>query len=88
MATYAFRTLADRKRIQRMWEKPGCTAKDIADEMGVALSSIYAELKRGQDGETRLSDQRLKYDADRAQLTVQQSFERRGRKAAARAPTR
>lgn len=82
MATYAFRTLADRQRIQRMWEKPGCTAKDIATEMGVALSSIYTELKRGQDGETRLPDQRLRYDADMAQLNMQQSFERRGRRAA------
>lgn len=47
MANYAFHTLAERRRIQRMWEKPVCMAKDIAREMGAALSSICTELKWG-----------------------------------------
>lgn len=85
MADYRFRNISERQGIQRLWES-GNTAKEIADSMGLALSSVYTELKRGQDG-TRLPDQRLKYSAELAQLRMQQSFERRGRKAA-RAPTR
>ena len=67
MAGYSFRSYEERQTIQRLWEAP--------------LSSIYAELRRGQDG-TRLRDQRLYYDADLAQLRLQQSFERRGCKTA------
>ena len=57
----------------------------LADEMRVAnlLSTIYSELRRGQDG-SRLQNQRLRYNADLAQLRVQQSFERRGRRAGKR----
>lgn len=80
MASYTFRSLEDRRKIQSMWES-GLTAKDIADEMGMSLSTAYYELKRGQDG-TRLPDKRLRYDAETAQLNVQRSLERRGRRAA------
>jgi len=43
----------------------------------VPLSTVYTELRRGRTGD-RLPDQRLKYDAARAQLTMQQELERRG----------
>ena len=45
---------------------------------------VYTELSRGRDG-SRLPDQRLRYSAELAQRKVQQSLERRGRKA--RKPT-
>ena len=80
MAGYSFRSYEERQTIQRLWEV-GASAKKIADALGAPLSSIYTELKRGQDG-TRLKDQRLYYDADLAQLRLQQSFEQRGRKTA------
>ncbi len=80
MADYAFRSYEERQKIQSLWEN-GSTAKDIAGALELSLSAVYTELRRGRDG-TRLPDQRLKYDADLAQLRVQEALERRGRKAA------
>lgn len=80
MADYAFRSYEERQKIQSLWENGG-TAKDIAGALELSLSAVYTELRRGRDG-TRLPDQRLKYDADLAQLRVQEALERRGRKAA------
>ncbi len=80
MADYAFRSYEERQKIQSLWENGG-TAKDIAVALELSLSAVYTELRRGRDG-TRLPDQRLKYDADLAQLRVQEALERRGRKAA------
>lgn len=80
MADYAFRSFEERQTIQRMWEN-GAPAKNIATSMDLSLSAIYTELRRGRDG-TRLPDKRLRYDAELAQLSVQQGLERRGRKAA------
>lgn len=81
MADYAFRSYEERQKIQSLWEKDGTTAKDIAEALELSLSAVYTELRRGRDG-TRLPDQRLKYDADLAQLRVQEALERRGRKTA------
>ena len=78
MACYTSRTYEERKMIQKLWEA-GVQAKEIADKLEAPLSSIYSELRRGQDG-SRLSNKRLRYDADLAQLRIQQSFERRGRR--------
>ena len=80
MAGYSFRSYEERQTIQRLWEA-GASVKKIADALEAPLSSIYAELRRGQDG-TRLRNQRLCYNADLAQLRLQQSFEQRGRKTA------
>lgn len=80
MADYAFRSFDERQKIQGMWEA-GLSAQDIATEMELSLSSVYTELRRGYDG-TRLPNKRRRYDADLAQLKVQESLERRGRKAA------
>jgi len=75
MAGYAFRSFDERKK----WEA-GTPAREIAAKLNISVSAFYTELRRGQDG-TRLPDQRRRYDADLAQLRVQQSFERRGHKA-------
>lgn len=83
MADYAFRTIEDRKEIQRMWEG-GRSPREIAGAFGKSLDVVYNELNRGRDG-TRLPDGRLRYSADFAQGKVRQSLERRGRKA--RKPT-
>ena len=42
--------------------------------------SIYAELKRGHDGDKLDKNFRLAYDADLAQKRAQESLRRRGRK--------
>ncbi len=80
IGTYAFRSFEERQKIQRMVES-NMSPKDIADALDLSLSSIYTELRRGRDG-TRLPNKRLRYDAGLAQLRVQESLERRGRKAA------
>ena len=74
MACYTMRTYEERTVIQKMWND-GAQAKEIADKLEAPLSTIYSELRRGQDG-SRLQNQRLRYSADLAQLRVQQSFER------------
>lgn len=82
MACYTMRTYEERTIIQKMWND-GAQAKEIADKLEAPLSTIYSELRRGQDG-SRLQNQRLRYSADLAQLRVQQSFERRGRRSGKR----
>jgi IS30 family transposase len=82
MACYTMRTYEERTVIQKMWND-GAQAKEIADKLEAPLSTIYSELRRGQDG-SRLQNQRLRYSADLAQLRVQQSFERRGRRSGKR----
>ena len=78
MASYISLTLEDRKHIQQLWSQPECSARDIAEKFHLSLARTYHEIKRGQDGVTRLPDQRLKYDANLSQLRMQQAFERRG----------
>lgn len=80
MAGYAFQSLQARQALQTRWER-GQTAKALAEALGVPLSTIYTELRRGRSGD-RLPDLRLKYDADLAQLRMQQELEQRGRKTA------
>ena len=78
MACYISRTYEERRTIQRLWEA-GVQAKEIADKLEAPLSSIYSELRRGQDG-SRLPNKQLCCNADLAQLRIQQSFGRRGRR--------
>ena len=78
MADYAFRTLEDRRKIEKLWED-GRTPKEISAQLEKSITVIYTELNRGQDG-TRLPDQRLRYSAELAQRRVQASLERRGKR--------
>ena len=78
MADYAFRTLEDRQKIEKLWED-GRTPKEISASLDKSMAVIYAELTRGQDG-TRLPDRRLRYSAELAQRRVQASLERRGKR--------
>ena len=59
----------------------GTPTKDIPTKLDMSAFVLYTELHRGQDG-TRLPNQRRRCNANLAQLRVQQSLERRGRKAA------
>lgn len=78
MADYAFRTIEDRRKIERLWNV-GRSPKEISEALGKTVTVIYTELARGRDG-SRLPDQRMRYSADLAQQKVQQSLEQRGRK--------
>ena len=48
MADYAFQTLEDRQKIEKLWED-GRTPKEISETMGVSIHVLYNELTRGQD---------------------------------------
>ena len=78
MAGYAFRSLEDRRKVENLWER-GQAPKEIAKELDASVSVIYSELSRGRDG-SRLPDQRLRYNAELAQLRVQESLEKRGKR--------
>lgn len=49
MADYAFRSYHERQEIERMVEA-GMSVKEIAGSLGISLSAVYAELRRGRDG--------------------------------------
>jgi IS30 family transposase len=76
-----FRTIEfeDRKTIASMYAD-GVRTADIADRIGVSRSTVYTELKRGQDGVTLDKNLRFKYDPVLAQKRVQEGLRRRGRK--------
>ena len=69
----------DRKKIATMYAA-GAIAADIARQIGVSATTIYAELKRGQDDVTLDRNFRLAYDPDLAQKRVQENLRRRGRR--------
>ena len=58
----------------------GAKAGQIAKEIGVAPRTIYAELKRGREGDKLDKNFRPSYDADLAQKRAQESLRRRGRR--------
>ena len=58
----------------------GAIAADIARQIGVSATTIYAELKRGQEGVTLDKNFRPAYDPELAQKRVQENLRRRGRK--------
>ena len=69
----------DRKQIAAMYAS-GAIAADIARKIGVSASTIYTELKRGQDGVTLDKNFRPAYDPALAQKRVQEALRRRGRR--------
>lgn len=69
----------DRKTIASMYEN-GAIAGEIAQKIGVSRTTVYTELKRGQDGVTLDKNFRPAYDPELAQKRVQEGLRRRGRK--------
>lgn len=59
-------TLPERKTIEAMREN-GCSAEDIAREIGVHYVTIYRELHRGETGEVNAEGLPV-YDAELAQM--------------------
>ena len=57
----------------------GATLPDIADTLGVHISTIYRELNRGSTGEIDANG-RAGYDAELAQKTMLESLKRRGKR--------
>ena len=70
--------IADRKKVEEAY-RSGTSAADIAEVVGIALSSVYRELKRGYTGAND-ENGRPAYSADAAQRTVSENTSRRGRR--------
>lgn len=62
----------DRKAIAALYAA-GAKAGQIAKEIGVAPRTIYAELKRGREGDKLDKNFRPSYDADLAQKRAQET---------------
>lgn len=79
--TRQFKTVEfeDRKTIAAMYAA-GAVAEEIAQKIGVSRTTVYTELKRGQDGVTLDKNFRPAYDPELAQKRVQEGLRRRGRK--------
>ena len=74
---YKYISYDQRKTIAEMWAG-GARPLDIAEVLGVHVSSVYHELRRGVTGEQH--NGRDVYDADIAQTTLNERFKRRGRR--------
>lgn len=76
MAVYKSITFDDRKTIASLYDS-GMAISKVATESGVALRTLYAELKRGATGELD-QNQRPAYDPILAERTYQENIRRRG----------
>lgn len=72
MAVYKSITFDNRKKIAALYAK-GMSISDISDEVGVALRTLYVELKRGATGKLD-QNQRPAYDPVLAQRTYQENI--------------
>lgn len=78
LITCRYFTYEDRKRFEEQYNA-GVALPDIADTLGVHISTIYRELNRGSTGEIDANG-RARYDAELAQKTMLESLKRRGKR--------
>lgn len=78
MNGYRYMTLADRQKLESLYLK-GERVQDIADELGVHVTTVYKELKRGETGGLD-RNMRSEYSATLAQRRLAENFKKRGRK--------
>jgi hypothetical protein len=69
---------AEREYIAKAWGNYASVA-EIATHLGKSRKTIYAELRRGQDGEKLDRNQRPVYDPELAQRRFQANLRRRGK---------
>ena len=79
MGKYRYISMADRRKIAE-WYLNGDRPCDMAERLGIHVSTIYNELRRGQTDELD-KNQRPAYNPELAQRTVQANLRQRGRKA-------
>ncbi len=77
MGKYRYLVLDDRRKLERLYLK-GDRISDIAAAVGVHVSTIYNELRRGDTGKLD-RNMRQGYSATLAQRRIQENFKRRGR---------
>ena len=78
LITCKYFTYEDRKHFEEQYNA-GAALPDIADTLGVHISTIYRELNRGSTGEIDAND-RAGYDAELAQKTMPEGLSARRRK--------
>lgn len=78
LITCRYFTYEDRKHFEEQYNA-GAALPDIADTLGVHISTIYRELNRGSTGEIDTNG-RAGYDAELAQKTMLESLKRRGKR--------
>ena len=76
--TCRYFTYEDRKHFEEQY-KAGAALPDIADTLGVHISTVYRELNRGSTGELDANG-RTGYDAELAQKNMLESLKRRGKR--------
>lgn len=74
-------TMQDREKIAKAWNDYASVA-EIAESVGVAKKTVYAELERGWDGKTIDKNQRRAYDPAMAQRRFHENMRRRGARTA------
>lgn len=72
MSKYRYLTLADREKLEGLYTN-GDRPQDIADALGVHVTTVYKELKRGDTGELD-RNMRQGYSAKLAQRRLQENF--------------
>lgn len=78
MNGYRYMTLADRETLEALYLK-GERVQDIADSIGVHVTTVYKELKRGETGGLDCN-MRKEYSATLAQRRLAENFRKRGRR--------
>ena len=74
---YKYITYQDRQQISARYLNDERVA-DIAAALGLSLTSVYRELKRGETGSLD-RNQRMAYDPTLAQRRTQENLKRRGK---------
>ena len=72
-----FLTKQDRERIREGWER-GDSTMEIAYSVGISLTTLYAELRRGTADEYYPGTDRLIYDPERAEAVFHENIKKRG----------
>lgn len=75
---HGYLTFSDREWIEQLW-RDGATQKEIAQKLGVHYTTVYEELKRGENG-LSYADHRMAYSADLAQRVFLGNLKKRGRR--------
>lgn len=70
----------DREQIFRGWER-GDTCMDIAYKLGVSITTVYNELKRGQTDEFNSETMRWGYDPEKGAQVYMENIKKRGNRA-------
>lgn len=73
-------TRDDREAIFKGWER-GDSAMDIAYRLGVSMTTVYNELRRGQTDEFNPDTMRWGYDPDKGAQTYMDNIKKRGNRA-------